>query len=263
MIKALFFDIDGTLVPYGTGRIPAEVVEALQRLRNHDIKIFIASGRHINWINNLGEMKFDGYVTANGALCLEADKKSIISSTLIPDEDIIRLNNFSAQSDIPIVVVPEKEKIFISRMDESVEIVANHLKLPPVPVKPVSEALGIPVVQLMAFGSETERRESGLFSDILLNCEPTSWNNYFCDIIPKGSDKGVGILKMARHFNLKVDEIAAFGDGSNDIPMLKMAGTGVAMGDSDKAVIEAADFVTSPANDGGIINALQSLIPNF
>lgn len=259
MIKALFFDIDGTLVPYGTGRIPEEVKIALEEVRRKGVKVFIATGRHKSWINNLDGAQFDGYVTVNGGMCLEGDGQTVISKTVVPPGDMERLARFARTTDMPLVVVPASDPIFITRKDEAVEHVASILKLPPIKISEVDSAAGQDVVQLMAFGSEEERRDSGLFSDVLLGCTATSWNPWFCDIIPQGSDKSKGIEAMARHFGFDISETVAFGDGSNDIGMLRAAGIGVAMGDAADSVKEAADMVTLPAAEGGIIHALQQL----
>lgn len=66
MIKAVFFDIDGTLVSFKTHKLPDSTVRALDLLREKGIKVFIATGRQLQSINNLGTQEFDGYVTLNG-----------------------------------------------------------------------------------------------------------------------------------------------------------------------------------------------------
>lgn len=256
-IKAIFFDIDGTLVPYGLGKIPEEVSDAIAAMRRNGIKIFIATGRHLNWINNLGDTEFDGFVTVNGGMCLEADRKTIIHRQCIDPADLSRLETFSRKHDIPLVVVPAQDDIFITRYTPEVELVAKELHLPFVPLGEVAQAVGKDVVQLMAFGSEEERRSSGLFGKTLLNAEPTSWNPYFCDIIPKGSDKSAGLEAMGKHFGFDISETMAFGDGSNDMGMIKTAGIGVAMGNADHAVKEIADYITTADTDHGIVNALR------
>ena len=63
MIKAVFFDIDGTLVSFKTHKLPDSTVRALDLLREKGIKVFIATGRQLQSINNLGTQEFDGYVT--------------------------------------------------------------------------------------------------------------------------------------------------------------------------------------------------------
>ena len=72
MVKAIFFDIDGTLVSFETHKIPASTQEALKALRDKGIKIFIATGRPQCLINNLSDLEFDGYITVNGSYCFTA-----------------------------------------------------------------------------------------------------------------------------------------------------------------------------------------------
>ena len=56
MIKAAFFDIDGTLVSFNTHKVPESTITALNALRQKGIKTFIATGRHKTAINNLGNL---------------------------------------------------------------------------------------------------------------------------------------------------------------------------------------------------------------
>ena len=69
MTKALFFDIDGTLVSFKTHAIPASTIEALKRAKANGVKIYISTGRPFLFINNLGQIAslIDGYRTNNGA----------------------------------------------------------------------------------------------------------------------------------------------------------------------------------------------------
>ncbi|MDE6867429.1 MAG: HAD hydrolase family protein, partial [Muribaculaceae bacterium] len=70
-------------------------------------------------------------------------------------------------------------------------------------------------------------------------------------------DKSRGLQAMADHFGFDMSETMAFGDGSNDIGMLKAAGIGVAMGNAAPEVKAAADYVTTNDSDHGIVNALR------
>ena len=70
MIKALFFDVDGTLVSFNTHKIPTSTVEALEEAKKRGVKLFIATGRPIQLLNNIPEVEhlMDGYILATGAL---------------------------------------------------------------------------------------------------------------------------------------------------------------------------------------------------
>ena len=73
----------------------------------------------------------------------------------------------------------------------------------------------------------------------------------FLEFLNKNTDKGQALLGLAKYLNIKVDETMAIGDAGNDIPMIKMAGVGVAMENSFPEVKECADFITlSNLNDG-------------
>ena len=56
MIKAVFFDIDGTLVSFKTHVVPKSTLHAIELLKKKGIKVFIATGRHRRSINNLGDL---------------------------------------------------------------------------------------------------------------------------------------------------------------------------------------------------------------
>ena len=55
------------------------------------------------------------------------------------------------------------------------------------------------------------------------------------------------------------EDAVAFGDGENDIPMLRVCGTGVAMGNASQTVKDAADYVTTDVRDHGVVHALRHL----
>lgn len=91
----------------------------------------------------------------------------------------------------------------------------------------------------------------------LPGCEATRWNPLFTDIVPRGGSKQVGMEKLLAHFGIRREECMAFGDGGNDIPMLRYAGIGVAMGNAREEVKAAADYVTSSVDEDGIAMALR------
>ena len=258
MIKAIFLDIDGTLVPFGDHEPPREVIKALAEVRRKGVKVFIATGRQINWVVNLGDLEVDGYMTVNGNVCLMPDRKTIISKNLFTPGDVDRVIDFSHRCELPIVMVPPLDPIVINKVDPNVVASSKLLSLPPVPVIDLEEMRGKEIAQMMLFGSDKERLDSGFFSpEVLQHAEATSWNDLFCDVIPAGSSKAMGIDEMIHHFGIDLSETMAFGDGGNDIEMLQHAAIGVAMGQSVDKVKSAADYVTDAVDDHGLVNALR------
>ena len=83
---------------------------------------------------------------------------------------------------------------------------------------------------------------------------------FYLEVIPKVINKGQGIRDICKTLNILPEEVIAFGDAANDIPMLQAAGVGVAMGNADAAVKEAADLITLSNNEDGIAAALARLL---
>ena len=253
MIKAVFFDIDGTLVSFKTHKVPESTRLAIDLLKEKGVKVFIATGRHIASINNLGDLTFDGYVTLNGGYVI-AGKGEVIYKHSIPDKDIVDLVHYmQTEEQFPCAFVQE-DGICMNYTDQSVKDVFRLLNFPAPPIRPVEEVYGKTIYQLIAFfTSEQEKR----IMSVLSHCDSTRWNPLFTDVVPAGSSKRIGIEKMLAYYQLTPEECMAFGDGGNDIPMLEAAGTGVAMGNAASDVMESADYVTTTVDDNGIYNALR------
>jgi hydroxymethylpyrimidine pyrophosphatase-like HAD family hydrolase len=69
--------------------------------------------------------------------------------------------------------------------------------------------------------------------------------------------KGAALLELCRHLNIDPAQAMAFGDGLNDVTMIKTAGIGVAMGNADPRVKDVADFVTDTNDNDGVAKAIR------
>ena len=109
MIKALFFDIDGTLVSMKTHTIPTSAVESIAQAKRKGVKVFIATGRPYAIINNIDSILpfIDGYLTANGAYCIVGNE--VVYHHPIPKRDVELILNDAREQDYSCVVVGEKD----------------------------------------------------------------------------------------------------------------------------------------------------------
>lgn len=96
MIKAIFLDIDGTLVSFKTHQVPDSAARALKRVREQGVRLFIATGRHYTDLNNLGDLEFDGYITLNGQYCY--DRRGVIHKQHIPMQNLLLLSKIGCNS---------------------------------------------------------------------------------------------------------------------------------------------------------------------
>ena len=252
MIKAVFFDIDGTLVSFKTHRVPDSAKRAIAALRAKGVRVFIASGRQLLAINNLEDLQFDGYVTLNGGYCIVGEQ--VIYKHSMPSEDMVSLVQYMEEREnFPCIFVHENA-FCINYTDERTDEVFRLLNFPQPPTLPLREAATGDIFQLVAFF--TKEQEKAIMA-VMPHCEATRWNPLFSDVIPKGSSKQVGVDKMLDYFGISWDESMAFGDGGNDVLMLKHVGIGVAMGNAEDEVKRAADYVTDSVDEDGVEKALR------
>ncbi len=253
MVKAVFFDIDGTLVSFNTHKVPESTRDAIRQLREKGIKVFIATGRSRQELMVIDGIEFDGYIILNGSYCYTSEGEEIYKK-YIPMEDVDNLIKWLKTDTTPFNFV-YADGSFINRINDTVEEVARLVELDAPPVKSEDYASGKEVLQIMGYFKEGEKQE--LFSDILPHCEHTRWCPYFTDIIAKGVSKSKGIDSVLEYYDIDIKETMAFGDGGNDISMLKHVAIGVAMENAREDVKAISDYVTKSVDEDGIISALQ------
>ena len=83
---------------------------------------------------------------------------------------------------------------------------------------------------------------------------------YFIELLPPGIDKGTALAKILQHYGMSPRNLIAFGDSYNDIDMLRLAGKGVAMGNAEEKVKQAADYVTLTNEEDGVAVFLEEMI---
>ncbi len=255
-MKALFFDVDGTLIDIKTHRVPESAMIAIREARKRGNRIFISTGRSHTFLDLAGLPKelIDGYVTLNGAVCLAGGRE--ISLIKIPQETVKALSDVCINQGFTCLFVT-MEGMIVANPDEDFRIgFQEYFNLGPVPVTDFTSMLDKEVYQMTVFFDEvTERILKPQFPDLEFN----RWFPTFADITCKGVNKAAGIETMARHFGINRVDTIAFGDGGNDIPMLRAAGIGVAMGNASDEVKANADLVTAAVDVDGIYKALKQL----
>lgn len=252
MIKAAFFDIDGTLLSHTTEKVPDSAREGLRRLRENGVKVFASTGRHVLELRRmpLYGIEFDGYITLNGQICLDADQKFLWGAPFGTDMTEKLVSVFDS-GEIPLILI-EEGRLYINRIDQSVQRAQEEVSTP-LPL--TGKYSGLPVYQAIAFlGREgQERMEKELGPD----CRTTRWSRSAFDIIPAGGGKAQGMEYFLRKLDISSGETIAFGDSENDIDMLEYAEIGVAMGNAPENVRRAADHVTDDVDQEGIRRALE------
>ncbi|HIV61437.1 MAG TPA: Cof-type HAD-IIB family hydrolase [Candidatus Butyricicoccus avistercoris] len=258
MIRAAFFDIDGTLLSFNTHQVPEATKKALYALRDMGIKLFVATGRApqtATYLREVFDFEFDGYIYLNGQMCYIGDK--MIHSHTIPKSSIEMLLPYIKEKKIACSFI-EAEHHYLGLENEHTQHFNKMLGGEKIlgDVEDTQRALENDVYQLGAFMPIEQDKE---FLEHLPHCRCTRWHHMFADVIPVDGGKNVGMDKILEYFNIPLEQSIAFGDGGNDIEMISHANIGVAMGNAMEDVKQAADFVTKHVDENGVSYALDKL----
>lgn len=251
-IKAVFFDIDGTLISFKTHRMHQSTQKALHALREKGIRVYVATGRSKMMMPFMDRyFSFDAYLTLNGQYCY--NHREVIRRQTVDSGDIRRLKGLLAQKPFPCLFV-EEDGMFMNYADERVRQLCDIIDHPMPPMYGLERVRDDAVLQFVPFLNEEEEK---ILTGTLQNVESTRSVPFCFDVIPAGGGKDTGMQAVLAREGIAPDETMAFGDGFNDIGMLGYAGIGVAMGNAADAVKASADHVTASVEEGGIAVALE------
>lgn len=253
MVQAVFFDVDGTLLSHTQHLVPASTRRALDQLRGKGIKRVIATGRHMLELSMLPvkDIDFDGYITLNGQLCLDAQRNVIFSNPIIGMNKENMIHLFEEKS-VPVMLV-EKDAMYCNYINQSVVTAQQAISTL---IPDVGVYTGNEIYQATVF---LEKGKEDILSSQLSDCKITRWNDHAVDVISRQGGKASGIMAYLQYHHIPREDSMAFGDGENDIEMLEYVQTGVAMGNADDFVKRQSDFVTDSVDHEGIEKALIQL----
>ncbi len=251
MTRAIFFDIDGTLRSFKGGGIAQSTLDALHALRAREVKLFIATGRGIPQTRFLEDIfRFDGYVAQNGQYCLIDDE--VVRMVTMDAQDVRTLIDGSRRGAFSCFLETADDMV-LTYEDDNARAVFRLLDLPAARIMPPDwdASAVIKGIVFVDRVQETELKAS------LRRTDTFRWHPLFCDVGRAGGGKDVGMDAVLAHLGIPLEQTMAFGDGENDLAMLRHAAVGVAMGNASDTVKAAADYVTDSVDEDGVANALR------
>jgi 5-amino-6-(5-phospho-D-ribitylamino)uracil phosphatase len=258
--KLIALDLDGTLLD-DDGKLHTDTIESLIRARKNDALICFVTGRCEFEVINL-QAYFplaDFLIINNGSKVMDIRMQTILSQKFIPGDAARQIINYCLENNFLLHI---KAGLFwgVNLIDESVKHFALSVKRSPTIYGSVTESH---INQVDGFSITTESACQGVQEIIsrqslqlyVINSEP----GYY-DILPKDVSKWDGICLIAEEFNISVENIITVGNYTNDIDMIRRAGTGIAVQNALEEVKKAADYVTSRTNNQNIV---EEIIDHF
>ncbi|CDJ61550.1 hypothetical protein, conserved [Eimeria maxima] len=245
--RLILSDLDGTLIGKD-GVLPPDNVEAFRLAHSLGIQVALSTGRPRTNVmellgeNNLKKMDFSGFpgIYLNGAYVLGPEGEVLRDSPLAHDtlKHILHIITEAGLLD-KAVGVTEGPLVFFKEKSESLDVYSRvhkvHVEGEPSAVAGVRHRLEAELGDSIGFAQSHPRA---------------------FEVLQPGIDKGEALRLLSEVLGISPEEVLAVGNAHNDLPMFKVAGTAVAVGDGYEDAKAAADFITVPSTQGALMQVL-------
>ncbi|MBR4579237.1 MAG: HAD family phosphatase [Oscillospiraceae bacterium] len=190
-------------------------------------------------------------ILCNGGVLCRSGSGEILYEQLMDDADARTVLDWCAGFE-GAAMLWNREGLFSDRFNEATEVYTRLSGNTPRPLAPEDASrAGVYKILLLARADTVARARAQLKSASWAAVDCFTSSPEMLEIVPRGVNKGSGLEACARLLGLDRAETMAVGDGENDIPMLRAAGLGVAMGNADETVKAAAALVAPPCQRDG------------
>ncbi len=265
--KLLVVDIDGTLL--GCGGISVADKKALFRARDRGVQVSLSTGRAWKACEAvIRELGLDSYhVWFDGALVSTADLTHELWARPLPPDLVEEMVEFAHARGIDLELYTSTE--YLAERDTwsthahedffGVECVFSDFD----GVWRRERIIKGGVVVSEPEEPATARRLLDHFGGRIGISEARTPNYpgiVFNNILAPDVSKGAAVRQLASHLGIGMDAVMAVGDGSNDLPLLRVAGLAVAMGNASEQVKAAAHYVTLDVDHSGLAAAIERFL---
>ncbi len=266
MIKLIAIDLDGTLLR-SDHTISEENFQAIQKAKDHGIKIVLASGRPpCSIIRYAEELKLnsndDYFISFNGAMVSEAKSKKIVEYFSIKGSDYKQLYKLGVEYGFEPYTfdadycIATKDYYWV-QMEHEVNDIGIKI------LENIDDMPNDEVLSKVMYSSDEDFMDENIAKipdNIYDKYTVVRSSPNFLEFLNKRANKGSAVKVLADKLGINRNDIMCMGDRGNDIHMLKYAGIGVAMGNASEETKEAADFVTLSNEENGVAFAINKFI---
>lgn len=253
--KALFFDIDGTLLSEKTHTVPDSAVRALEVARARGHKVFINSGRVISMMDEIrGEVEVDGYLCGCGTYILVDNQ--VLYAHQIPHERGVEIRRNMKKFNIDGIL--EAAEAFYYPRAKS--------RVPDIERLRAKYGDGVYALEDECYDYDKfciftdELSQIKEFLDTLKpDIDVIDRGDGFYECVPAGHSKATAIEMILKKYGIEKKDAYVFGDSANDLPMFEYSDNAVLMGHHDPDLEQYATFITKDVEDDGVEYAMKEL----
>ena len=272
-VKAVFFDIDGTLVN-DRKSVLKSTKEAIKIVKNQGVLVGVATGRGPFFVKDLmDDLDLDFAVTYNGQYIF--NKERVLFASPIDKRSLRQVIAYAKENRKEIAMGTRQDVIgsrimsfglsplsqLVSRfvpkfLTRTVSHSFNRMVSKALPQKEddLLDLINQPIYQVLMLMTPEESNQAASEFEYL---KFTRSNPFAADIINQGNSKLEGIRRVGKEYGFDLNQVMAFGDSDNDLEMLAGVGMSVAMGNGSSSVKEVAKHITTSNQEDGIHKALE------
>lgn len=264
MIRLFVTDIDGTLLPVGSGTVPAKNVEAVQAMTRAGVKVAIATGRMYQAALPIAnQLRVSVPVIAyNGAL-IKLSSGKVLHAQYMDEGIVLELIKFFEERG-RYVQMYSGDVLYVPERNSYVELYEKLQRVTAIEVGwDGLRGRAKDVLKLLSISdnpNELSDSMDAIREDFPAQVEVTRSHPMFVELMASGVTKAAAIQILADKFNIANEEILAIGDSENDLAMITSVGCGVAMGNATPAVKAACLRVTDTCENDGFAKAVYDYV---
>jgi Cof subfamily protein (haloacid dehalogenase superfamily) len=259
--KIIALDIDGTLKG-DSSLISPYMLEILEECSSRGALVSVATGRSLKsaLIFLRQAPMIETVVSFQGALVsFDKGQKNVWETFLSPDQVSLSVR-LLAQWDVEIVGYAGDD-VYVEKMSDWAESYGERNGVKIFLVDSL-EKIGRDMYRVLGVGDPevVAELELSLKSKYSAELYATRSLPHFCEILSVDAGKDKALAWLCSQTDVKVEEVIAFGNGFNDVEMLKWAGTGIAMAGGESVVFEVCDDLAKSPDEDGVAVYLGDLL---
>ncbi len=275
MYKMICIDIDGTLIRDDL-TVSERVKDAVKKAKEKGIVVALSTGRmHQSALQYSDELGLtDPIVSSNGAYVSDRDRDVIYYEENLALEDILSIDETLKKFDTKInwynhgTMYVAEYRDYVGRYERLSKTLPENRRIH---IRYITEEFTIKDI-LSETGNTIQKGIVFPAMEKIASIKEEMMKNKRVKVVSSGADnveftsykadKGLGVLALAKELGIHAEEIIAVGDSENDLPMLKVVGMPVAMGNAMESLFPHVKYITDSNMNDGVASLIEKFILN-
>ncbi|APX73232.1 Cof-type HAD-IIB family hydrolase [Companilactobacillus allii] len=266
-VKMIAFDIDDTLLN-SDGKILNSTKQAVTKALAKGIKVVLCTGRPLagvtSYLDELGIIGDEQFIVTNNGAIIESISGHIVSKKVLDNAAYRRLVKYGHDNGLKYYALDDDSNVYTDDRDINriavIQAFENRAGIYFRSPNELPDDFEVTKVAYVGEKSDLDPYEDAVKSEFKDICYVVRAGEWFLELMHKNVSKASGLQDLSTKLNIYPDEIMAFGDEQNDIPMFQFVGNAVCMENGSDKAKGYASYVTDSNDNDGIAKAMDKFV---